>query len=130
MSLTNKDFFYIFEKELETMYTHEKTINLIFKFYKEHLIKLSFISVPGVFKTWNEINTSSCYYLLILSYHAIEKNETKYAGIDIYPEMIDKKIMKNIYTNIYNNYHCWCMYNQLSFVPCLKGLETILKKKI
>ena len=69
---------------------------------------------------WNGIDSIPCVVLIHLAHkHMIRK--------DTYvPKMIDKKTMTLVYQAIWDVYTRACNESNLPFVPCIKGLTTIL----
>ena len=128
MSLTNERIFDIFLNNLETVYTHDISVQIIFDYYKKHLILFNDIKVPSIFSKWSKINSRSCYYIIMISIEA-ESKKTKINNIELYPSFIEKSILKKIYASIYEEYKSICITDiGLSFIPKLSVMQKILIK--
>lgn len=129
MSLSDSRIYDIFYNEIVKNYSIEQTIIKIEYFFSSFLVSFfAKINIPSIFKNWNKIESSVPLLLIFLANEHKEGKKTCF-GLSLIPEKIEKTLMETIYALILSEYKTCCENSGLNFVPNLKGLETILRKK-
>lgn len=129
MSLSDEKIFDLIYNILIKHYSMEKSLSNISYLFDDFIMSFfSKITLSNIFKNWNGIESSSTIILIMLSQEYISNNK-KIFNLSIFPEKISENIIKEIYTNILNEYKNCCENFGLKFVPNIKGLETTIKKR-
>jgi hypothetical protein len=92
-----------------------------YEVFMNDLIKYSMV-VGNVFKDWMGIDCKLCVVLIHLSYQHKTKGDT------YVPSGITKKEAIKVCEAIWIIYESVCREAGLKFVPCVKGLSTILSR--
>ena len=80
------------------------------------------IQVPDIFKGWNGMNSRFCAVVVCIS------NEHVRGNTPVLPSF-KKDVVGAVLTEVHAQYAKACKSSGFSFVPCTKGLLTILKRK-
>jgi len=127
--LDEKIFDIIFEKlkdnhKDKTYKIIDSLINFLLKFY----LKLE--GLTSKFSDFLGVESAFPLVIIYLSGLYFREKKEKIFNISIFPDFLEKEEMISIYKGVFNQYEKRCELKGLTFVPNLKGLETILLKKI
>ena len=85
-------------------------------------VKCGFIA-GDEFDGWKGIDSKLCVILIHLSIEHVKNRNT------FELPSFTKKVVSNVYSMIYTEYEKACQEMRWTFVPCIKGLSTLIKRK-
>jgi len=92
----------------------------VYEVFVDELMENKFL-VPNVYKGWKEIDSIFCVVLL---HYAVENVRGRTVALRSFP----KEVVVKVLTQVYARYMAVCQSIGLPFVPCMKGLATVLQK--
>jgi len=77
--------------------------------------------IPVIYKGWKDIDSELC---VVLIHYSVEHVR----GRTVLLPSFGKSIVGRVLAQIYAHYTAVCQSTGLPFVPCIKGLATVLRK--